>query len=88
MIKCETIKQFTLKRFDELKNIKRVDKEEAGRLFVGDVFECSEELADYLMGNNANNEVVVKVVEVASEESEVKVVKKKSKNKKKTKKGE
>lgn len=91
MVKCETIKEFTLERFDELKNIKRRSKEEEGRLFIGDVFECTEELADYLTGNNAIKEVVVKVIEIIPEKkSETKVVNKttKTKNKKKTKKGE
>lgn len=78
MVKCETIKEFTLERFDELKNIQRVKKDEENilneqkRLIVRDVFECTEELADYLSGNNAINEVVVKVIEVIPEKIEEK----------------
>ena len=65
MIKCEVInKDFTLARFDELKNIKRKSKEEKGKLFIGDTFECSEDIYNYLNGNNKDGLVVVKLVEV------------------------
>lgn len=67
MVKCETIKEFTLTRYDELENIVRKNKEENGRLFVGDVFECSEDIADYLTGKNPIKAVVVKVLEVIKE---------------------
>lgn len=67
MIKCETIKEFTLKKFDELQNIKRISKNQVGKLFVGDTFECSKEMADYLTGNNQNGEVVVKIIEIVPE---------------------
>ena len=70
MVKLETTYEFTLKRFNELKNIVRKDanKHEEGWLYLGDTFECSEELADYLMGNNKDNKVVAKVIEVISNE--------------------
>lgn len=68
MIKCEVIKEFTLGKFDELKNIERRGLDQKGRLFVGDIFECEKAMANYLMGENASNEVVVKVVEVVPEE--------------------
>ena len=64
MIKVEVIEQFTLQRFDELQNIERVGAEQKGKLFVGDKFECTEELAKYLTGENPLGKVVVKVVEV------------------------
>lgn len=64
MIKCEVIKDFTFARFDELTNIKRKSIEINGKLLVGDEFECSKEIADYLTGNNPLNEVVVKIIEV------------------------
>ena len=90
MVRCETIREFTLERFNELKNIKRRKQEEDGRLFVGDEFECNEELAEYLTGNNAKNQIVVKVLEIIPEKKKVvKVTKTTNKNnKKKTKKGE
>lgn len=66
MIKCEVVKEFTLERFDELKNIVRYNPnlKQEKRLYLKDTFECEKELADYLMGGNPNKEVVVKVIEV------------------------
>lgn len=64
MIKCEVIEAFTLKAFDELKNIVRKDEELKGKLFEGDTFECDKEMANYLLGDNEANKVVVKVIEV------------------------
>ena len=52
MIRCEVVKEFTLSRFDELKNIKRNNYDEKGRLYAKDTFECDKELAEYLLGNN------------------------------------
>ena len=67
MIKCEAIADFTLEKFNELKNITRKLLEEKSKLFKGDTFECDEKMADYLTGNNALNKVVVKVIEVMPE---------------------
>ena len=69
MIKVETIEEFTLKDFDKLKNIKRFNEEKnkEGCLFVGDTFECDENMAKYLTGNNKLNKIVVKVIEVIPE---------------------
>ena len=73
MIKVEAIKDFKLARYDELKNIVRKSGvEEKGLLRARDTFECTKELCDYLMGDNAKKEVVVKVIEVIPEEKEVK----------------
>lgn len=74
MVRVEVIKKFKLGRFDELKNIERRRTEEKGKLFVGDIFECSEELAEYLMGANENGDVVVKVIEIIPQEKEVKKI--------------
>lgn len=64
MIKCEVIEKFKLKDFGKLKNISRVSTDEIGTLFVGDTFECDEEMAKYLTGDNVLKKVVVKVIEV------------------------
>lgn len=64
MIKCEVIKDFTLAKFDELKNIERKGADVYGALKVGDTFECEKEMAEYLTGNNPIKEVVVKILEV------------------------
>ena len=72
MIKVRVIEDFTLGKFNELKNIKRANfnKKEDGHLYVDDVFECSEEMAQYLMEKNAKNRAFVKIVEVVPEEQE------------------
>ena len=64
MVKCEVIQQFTLSRFGELKNVVRRTNGKDGELYVGDTFECSQELAEYLTGKNEKGKVVVKVIEV------------------------
>lgn len=64
MLKLEVIEPFTLVRFDELKNIQRKSFDNKGTLYVGDVFECDEKLAKYLLGENDKNKVVVKIIEV------------------------
>lgn len=69
MVKVEAIKDFNLKDFDKLVNLQRGTKEkEAGKIYATDTFECTEEMVDYLTGNNKGNVVVVKVIEVIPEE--------------------
>ena len=76
MVKCEVIEKFTLAKFDELENVQRKSVGEKGLLNVGDTFECSEEMAKYLTGDNAAGKVVVKVIEVipSKKQEESKVV--------------
>ena len=64
MIKCEVIEQFTLKEFDKLKNIKRKSVDNYGKLYIGDTFECDEQMAKYLTGNNEKGKTVVKILQV------------------------
>lgn len=64
MIKVEVTEDFTLRRFNELKNIARKNQDKPGKLFKGDVFECEEDLVNYLSGNNALKKSFVKVIEV------------------------
>ena len=75
MIRCRVIiKEFTLERFNELKNIKRKSIEVNGKLLfgdtfelVGDTFEYEKELAYYLSGKNDKGIIAVKVIEVIPE---------------------
>ena len=67
MIRCEVIENFTLRDYEKLKNIKRKSIDIKGNLFVGDKFECDEQMCEYLMGNNKYNMSVVKIVEVKPE---------------------
>lgn len=70
MVKVEVIEEFTFGRFNELKDIERLNKDTEGRLFVGDKFYCSKDIAEYLTGKNALNKVVVKVIEIIKENKE------------------
>lgn len=70
MIKCEVVENFDLKAFGELKNIIRKSKDDKGKLYVGDTFECSQQMAEYLTGNNPLRKAVVKIVEVQPEKKE------------------
>ena len=83
MIKVRVIEDFNLGKFNELKNIIRANcnKKEDGKLYTNDIFECTEEMAEYLMGKNAEKRAFVKVVEVVPEE---KVVEEKPKRKRRT----
>lgn len=85
MIKVEVTEEFTLKDFNQLKNIKRKAKDVKGRLYVGDTFECEESMFKYLTGDNALNKVVVKLIEVIKE-AKVEEVVEKEQNVKKSKK--
>lgn len=67
MIRCEVIKEFTLERFNELSDIRRKKNDTNGKLYVGDTFQCNEEMTRYLTGDNERGNVVVRVVEVVPE---------------------
>ncbi len=79
MIRVEVIEQFTLKDYEKIKDtIKRKSIDVKGTLFVGDTFECDEDMVKYLTGNNEQGKTVVKVIEVEPEIkiNEEKIVKK------------
>ena len=68
MIRVEAIQDFTLKDFDELRNIKRASaRNKHGELYLGDNFECDKKTVDYLMGKNEEGVCVVKIVELEPE---------------------
>lgn len=66
MIKAEALVEFTLEKFDELKNVVRKDKsnDENGRIYVGDIFDCDKKMARYLLGDNKADRIVIKILEV------------------------
>lgn len=68
MIRCEVIENFTLKDFKKLKNIVRKGQDLEGHLYKEDTFECDEDMAKYLTGENAKKKVVVKIIEVKPKE--------------------
>lgn len=82
MIKCKVIENFTLEKFNQLENVKKVETRKGNEFGVGDTFECTEKMADYLTGNNALNKIVVKVIEVEPEQVEEVKTEQKLKSKK------
>ena len=64
MIKCQDIEQFILKEYNKLANVVRKHVEAPGTLFVGDTFECSKQMAEYLTGKNDKGKTVVKILQV------------------------
>ena len=64
MIKVKALMNFTLARFNEITNLKRIGNEEPGKLFTGDTFECSKDLADYLAGGNGKGVIAVEIIEI------------------------
>ena len=73
MVKCEVIEGFTLSKFDELENLQRAnsDRNKEGELFVGDTFICTEDMANYLVKDNAKQKAFVRIIEVIPEKEEV-----------------
>lgn len=70
MIKCEVIEKFTLNAFSEIENTlvrANVNDNKPGWLYVGDVFECTKDMANYLSGGNAKGKTVVKIIEIVPE---------------------
>lgn len=78
MIKVRVIEGFTLKKFNELKNIKRKDesKNVEGKLFIGDEFECELEMFKYLTGENKIGRAFVEKIEVTPKKKTTKIPKK------------
>ena len=71
MIKVKALQEFTYGNFNKIKNLERHDKNKNkdGRLYAGDIFECTKEMAEYLTGKCGY--VLVKVIEVIPEETPV-----------------
>ena len=72
MIKVEVIEDFTLGKFNELRNLvrKNPNKNEQGWLYLGDNFECTEEMVEYLTKTNKEGRAFIKVIEVIPEVTE------------------
>ena len=66
MVKVKVLEEFTLGKFNELKNIVRADenKNEIGYLYVNDIFECDLEMFKYLTGENSEDRAFVEKIEV------------------------
>lgn len=89
MKKCEVKEYFTLKKFDELKNLVRADENnnaKNGELYVGDTFDCTEEMCNYLNGDNKYNKSYIDVIGENKEETNEEPKEEKKENKKTSKK--
>lgn len=74
MVKAKAKIEFSLAKFDELKNLVRYGKNENGKLFKGDTFECTSEMAEYLNGGNAKGISVIEILEIIPEVYDAKIV--------------
>lgn len=78
MVKVKVIKDFRLGKFNEIKNLVRANKAKntPGYLYINDLFECSDDMAGYLMNieghkNPANAVFISKVpIEVKPDNNE------------------
>lgn len=62
--KVEAIETFSFARYNEIKDtIIRKKYDEEGKIFSGDIFICSEDIKDYLSGENPLHKLAIKVLE-------------------------
>lgn len=63
MVKVKVLDNFHLDKFKKLKNIDRADvsKNSEGYLYKGDTFECSEDIAEYLMNTEGHRNPANKI---------------------------
>lgn len=73
----ETVDGLGVTRFNEIKELVRGDpqKNQADKVYVGDKFLATKDLADYFLGKNILKKPFVRVIEVIPEEKSKKVTK-------------
>lgn len=64
MVKVQAIIDFNYKNYNKIKDLQPTNKIQEGKIFVGDIFNVEDDEAKYLTGENKNNIVAVKVLEV------------------------
>lgn len=82
MVKVQAIIDFNYKNYNKIKDLQPTNKIQEGKIFAGDIFDVEDDEAKYLTGENKNNIVAVKVLEVIIEQE---VTKKKTTKKKEVK---
>ena len=80
MVKVQAIIDFSYKNYNKIKDLQPANKMQEGRIFAGDIFNVEDDEAKYLTGENKNNIVAVKVLEVIPEIKEEKKITTKGKN--------
>ena len=84
MVKVQAIIDFNYKNYNKIKDLQPANKIQEGKIFAGDIFNVEDDEAKYLTGENKNNIVAVKVLEVIPEIKEENITTKgKNKNNKK-----
>ena len=81
MVKVQAIIDFNYKNYTKIKDLQPTNKIQEGKIFTGDIFIVEDDEAKYLTGENKNNIVAVKVLEVIPEIKEGKKIITKGKNK-------
>lgn len=64
MVKVEALIDFDYKNYVKIQNLETKIKKQKGRIFSGDIFEVENEEALYLSGQNEQNIVAVKTLEI------------------------
>lgn len=70
MIRVEATENFNYKNFNLIRELDRCNDEnenKKGTLYVGDTFIATEEIIDYLMGNNPCNRELIRIIEYVPE---------------------
>ena len=81
MVKVQAIIDFNYKNYNKIKDLQPINKMQKGKIFAEDIFYVEDYEAKYLTGENKNNIVAVKVLEVIPEIKEEKKITTKGKNK-------
>ena len=72
-VRVKVKETFSLEKFNELEELVRANPQNAkdGELYVGDIFLCSKEMADYLLGKNKYQRAFIEenILEVIPEEA-------------------
>lgn len=76
MIKVEALEPFTLERFKEINIIERKGANTYGLVNKGDIFECNEEMANYLTKGNSYQKQFIRIIEVIPKKKTTKAKKK------------
>ena len=81
MVKVQAIIDFNYKNYNKIKDLQPANKIQEGKIFAGDIFNVEDDEAKYITGENKNEIVAVKVLEVIPEIKEKKKISTKGKNK-------
>ena len=81
MVKVQAIIDFNYKNYNKIKDLQPANKIQEGKIFAGDIFNAEDDEAKYLIGENKDKIVAVKVLEVIPEIKEKEKITTKGKNK-------